>query len=278
MSKKSLAEALKEMELKLTERLVSFTSDKVKELSEEIKEELTTEYNYFFQMIVDEVIGKTATPGLISKYTTWKPLSKKWISDKGTKKHYVGLSDSKTLSRALGRRVKEGRKKGLSRLRANGTKPSGRNKTGSFETYIQSLNTAGTTERFFGPVAISYDFVSPNPNISVVKEQTNGLVKQVAHWSKSRNKFVAFPKNLNMKATITAFGKLKGVKFDEWSVVDYIIKRVDPSNEKQWVKINSEYGIGMSNRPIRAVITPILRYYMDKRFSEIVKDAVNNRK
>lgn len=88
---------------------------------------------------------------------------------------------------------------------------------------------------------------------------------------------MAFPKDMKMRATITAFGNLKGVKFNEKSIVDYIIKRIDPVNEKQWVKINSEVGIGRSKRPIRAVITPILRYYMDKRFSEILRAAIKSR-
>lgn len=261
------------MEAHLADRLVSFSSKKVREMSEEIKEELETEYNYFFQMILDEVIGAITTPGVLSPYVKWKPLSNQWVKYKGTNEHYVGLSNSQTMGRALRRRGS----RGMSRLRANGPMPAGAFKVGSFQSYIQSLNKAGTTARFFGPISVSYDFVTPSANFKVTPLVENGIVKQTLVRSAQRGQFVAFPKTLKMQATITAFGKLKGVQFDEWHIVDYILKRIDPANEKQWVKINSQYGFGRSRRPIRAVITPILKYYLERRFPEIVRAAIKAR-
>ncbi len=266
------------MEASIAEKLVGFSSKKIREMSVEIKEELDTEYNYFFQMILDEVIGSLSVPGVLAPYTSWKPLGKKWVKQKGTSQHYVGLSNSLTTGRGLGRKSKGGRSIGISRLRANGRKPSGLVRVGAFEDYIRTLTSVGTTERFFGPIAIRYDFVSPDARFAVAFNQVNGEVTRTQIRSSSRGTFVAFPKELKMKATITAFGNLKGVSFNEKSIVDYIIKRIDPLNEKQWVKINSEVGIGRSKRPIRAVVTPILRYFMDKRFGEIVRSAIKSRR
>lgn len=259
------------MEAHLAESLVGFTSAKVRETSEEIKQELDTEYNYFFQMIVDEVIGAVSTPGIFRSYVDWDPLSKKWIKQKSTSMFYVGLSNSRTLGRTLNRKGTAG----ATRLGDNANTPRGYVKVGSFQSYIQSLNQAGTTARFFGPVSVSYDFVSPSGNFKITSKQESSIVKRTDARDKGR--FVAFPKTVHMEARITAFSKLKGVPFNEWSIVDYIIKRIDPSHEKQWVKINSEYGIGRSRRPIRAVVTPILKYYYERRFPEIVREAVKAR-
>lgn len=271
------------METSLSAKIVGFSSKKIREMTKEIEEELNTEYNYFFQMILDEVIGRVGTPGLLAPFTTWKPLTEKWAFHKQKfggyatgKEHYRGLSNSSTRGKALGRRS-TGRSIGMSRLRANGRKPSGLLKTGSFENYIRTLTAAGNTAKFFGPVVISYDFFSPDPNISVKINQSDGVVTRTQIRSASRGTFIAFPKEMRMTATITAFGNLKGVRFNEKNVVDYIIKRIDPGNEKQWVKINSEVGFGRSKRPIRAVITPILKYYMDKRMSEIIRAAIKSR-
>lgn len=275
---KSLADALKKMEASLSEKLVGFSSKAVREMTVEIKEELNTEYNYFFQLISDEVIGALSTPGLLGGYTSWKPLSAKWVKQKATSKHYIGLSNSLTRGKGLGRVRKNGNEIGMSRLRANGPKPKGLVKTGAFSTYIATLHSKGNTERFFGPVAIGYDFISPDPRIKVTMNADSGVVNRVQTSSTTTGRFIAFPKTMKMVATITAFGKLKGIGFNEKKVVDFIIKRIDPAHEKQWVKINSEVGIGRSKRPIRAVVTPILRYYMEKRFSEIVRSAVKSRR
>ncbi len=266
------------MEASLSEKLVGFSSKKIREMSVEIKEELDTEYSYFFQFISDEVIGALSAPGVIAGYTSWKPLSAKWVKQKATAQHYIGLSNSTTRGKALGRTRKGGKEIGMSRLRASGNKPKGLIKVGAFADYIATLHGRGNTERFFGPVAISYDFVAPDARIQVSMNQENGIVNRVRTTSVKRGQFVAFPKEMKMVAKITAFGKLKGLAFNEKKIVDYIIKRVDPANEKQWVKINSEIGIGRSKRPIRAVVTPILRYYMDKRLSEIVSSAIKSRR
>jgi hypothetical protein len=224
-------------------------------------------------MIVDDVIGAVKTPGVIGYYSKWSPLSKKWTEYKGTNQHYIGLSNSLTRSSALGRK-KAG---GMSRKREHYTAPKGLYKVGSFQSYIQSLNRPGTTERFFGPVSIIYDLTSPGADFRAYPKQLDGIVKRTDVQSIKSGKFVSFPKTLKLSATITAFGNLKGVTFDEWHIVDYIIKRADPSNEKQWVKINSQYGFGRSHRPIRSVVTPILKYYLQRRFPEIVQEAVKAR-
>jgi hypothetical protein len=278
LSSQSLADAIRKMEASLTEKLVGFSSKKIREMSVEIKEELDTEYSYFFQFITDEVIGALSTPNLLGGYSAWKPLSAKWVKQKATSQHYVGLSNSLSRGKALGRTRKGGKEIGMSRIRANGNKPKGLVKVGAFADYIATLHGRGNTERFFGPVAIKYDFLAPDARIQVSINQDNGIVNRVRTTSVKRGQFVTFPKDMKMVANITAFGKLKGITFNEKKIVDFIIKRIDPANEKQWVKINSEIGIGRSKRPIRAIVTPILRYYMDKRLSEIVQRAIKSRR
>lgn len=276
MSKQSLAKALAQMQASLTEKVVGFCSKTIRETTKEIAEELQIEYDYFFQMIVDDVIGELQTPGILAPYTTWKPLSKHWIKAKATSQHYIGLSNRLTVGRALGRKSRNGRSIGISRLRSNGVKPQGFVKVGPFESYIRSLTGKGTTERFFGPLKIDYDFQTGDPNITVYTQRDGAIVKRTQF--RANRGFVATPSSLKFKATISAFSALKGVTFNEKAIVDYIIKRIDPVNEKQWVKINSSYGIGRSRRPIREIMTPTLRYYMQKRFPEIVQAAIKARR
>lgn len=258
------------MEVHLSEQLVDFTSQKVKEISTEIKEELELEYDTFFDVIEKDIIRALSTPGIIRQFTSWQPLSPKWVKQKATSEHYVGLSNSRTKGNALGR----SHRYGAGRLSED--VPRGHLKVGSFQSYIQSLNRVGTTARFFGPVSVSYNFIAPNPNLKVYPKQDNGIVMRTD--VRNKGSFFKFTGPMEMSATITAFGNLKGVAFDEWHIVDYIIKRIDPANEKQWVKINSSEGIGGSQRPLRAVVTPILKYFMTQRFPKIVKDAITARR
>lgn len=285
MNKKpSLSDAFKKMEDSLAQKLVDFSSKKIREMTKELKEELQHEYDTFFTLMVEDVIGSLQTPGILAPYTSWKPLGEKWVFEKkkfggynNGNEHYLGLSNSATRRKQLGRSRKGGKDIGMSRLRAYSSSKNKMVTVGPFRDYIQSLNTAGTTERFFGPIAITYDFISPDPNFRVTVNQQSGVVNRTQVHSAKRGVFVAFPKEMKMTANITAFGKLKGVAFNEKNVVDFIIKRIDPANEKQWVKINSEYGIGRSRRPIRAVVTPLLRYFIERRFPEIVRRAVKSR-
>lgn len=284
MNKTSFAEALRKMEASLAEKLVGFSSKKIREMTKELRDELLHEYDTFFALMVEDVIGALGTPSILSPYTSWKPLGEKWVFEKrkfggysSGNEHYLGLSNAATKRKQLGRTRKGGKEIGMSRLRAYSSSKSKMVSVGPFRDYIQSLNTAGTTARFFGPVSITYSFVSPDPNFSVTVNQDSGVVERTQVRSAKRGTFVAFPKELRMTATITAFGKLKGVTFNEKNVVDFIIKRIDPANEKQWVKINSEYGIGRSRRPIRAVVTPLLRYFIERRFPEIVRRAIKSR-
>jgi hypothetical protein len=279
LSKSTFKDAIKKMEASLAEKLVGFSSKKIREMTAELKEELQTEYDTFFLLIVEDVVGALNTPSRFIPYY-WQPLSDRWQIAKLkegnadiSQRHYIGLSNSSTARRPLGR----AKHNGMSRLRTATGSKSKFVKVGPFGDYMRSLTSQGTTARFFGPVTLSYDFVSPDPRFSVTVSEKDGALQRVQVRSAERGTFVAFPKELKMTATVTAFGNLKGVAFNEKSVVDYIIKRVDPSNEKQWVKINSEYGMGRSKRPIRAVITPLLRYFIERRFPDIVRRAIKSR-
>lgn len=260
------------MESHLSAGLLNFTSRNVKEISEEIKDDIREEYDYFFGTMVREIIGAFYTPAILTAYATWDPLSDKWAHYKRTEMHYVGLSNGQTRSRSLGRTSTSGASRDATK-----SAPRGRVKVGSFVSYIEALNAAGTTERFFGPVAISYDFISYDPHIRFYPKNKEGVL--VKTDVRKKGKYFKYDGSaVSMGAYITAFGNLKGVQFDEWHIVDYIIKKIDPEHEKQWVKINSRFGIGRTRRPIRAIITPLVKYYMDTKFPRIVERAITNQR
>lgn len=273
------------METALAEKIVRFSAAEVRQMSEEIRRDLLAQYDKFFQDIMWDVIGATKTPYVISQGgASWEPLKEKWSFQKRKlgqhstgQEHYQGLSGASTMLNPLGRSRKGGKDIGMSRTRAASVKPKGKVKVGAFEDYIRKLAHPGTTARFFGDIVASYNVVSPDPRFRIEMKQSDGTITNVKARNTYSGKFAPIPSELRFTAKIEAFGKLNGLAFDEKNIVDYIIKRADPANEKQWVKINSEVGIGRSRRPIRAIITPMLRYYIQRRFPSVVRDAIQAR-
>ena len=260
---------------------VDVAKSKVIEQSQEMAEEIQIEYDYFFYYML-ALFGLDDAPGYIAGYLPngeWDDISLKWSKTKKRINNssrenafYMGISSMSTT--AIGLKVQ---KNGEGAKRAGVTRrKSGRIKVPPFASYIKSLQQVGTTEKFFGPVTLQYEVQSPSVGVQVTAKMghktltgsvANNSIKNI--YAKKVNEkgkpFTTLSRDMKITARIEAFGALKAIEQTEWAIVDYIIKKIDPSNEKQWVKINGRKGgYGRGNRPIRALVLPMVRWYFNK--------------
>jgi len=107
--------------------------------------------------------------------------------------------------------------------------------------------------------------------------QKGNVIDRIEAYSKKTGQMMMFKPDFTIRAQVTAFTRLTGVRFSEWSVVDFILKQVDPQNEKQWVKINGSAAFG-SRRPMRAMITPLITWYGYVGFKQVMDEFKANLK
>lgn len=261
--------------------------------SQDIAQEIQLKYDTFFEYMLTRLIGRNDAPGWFAQYLPggeWEDITKKWsntkhrinqsLDESNYNSHYRGISSSNTMVNRLSVRRNDG---GAKRAGNPTRRKPGKVKTTPFATYISTLQTSGTTERFFGPVSLQYEIQAPQVGHVVTAKMghktltdpiSNNTIRNI--YAKNVNAYrkplTALPKDMQITARVEAFGRLKEVQRVEWMLVDYIIKQIDPQNEKQWVKINGRTGgHGRGHRPIRALILPMIRWYFDK----LLPDAIS---
>lgn len=290
----TLEQAFAELSQMAEYYFVEESNTQVRNITKEIALEINDEYDHFFEYILKYVIGHTVgSPAFFSNYLNppWEPLSDRWNKTKAksqperfnaeTDRFYDGLSNGATLSPNLSiRRNQKGFDEGINRGNGRKQRARGKIKVPSFGSYIQSLTGQGNTERFFGAVTIQYEFKEPRvghvitAKMGVKKENGEDFRNQVLRlYTKARGTSGSAKNSSQMRmiGNVEAFGVLAKVQATEFYIIDYILKVVDPSHEKQWVKINSRKGwFGRGNRPIRGVITPLIKRYINKSLPEIM--------
>lgn len=278
------------------QRVVALAKERLEEQTAQLKENIEIQYELFFDKILDEIVGTEspeggggirATPSLIKNYMGkeghWKPLSPAWAALKdelGSRSDfYIGLTNVKggssrnSLGRGQARASgSKGTMKGKWATRlGNDRKKPGKVSVPSFESYMNDLAGQGVTamNRIFGPVGIEYTFSKDNQIVDIESFTTR---TSRAAATQGQQVFANI-KGTRITATVRAFTRLKGVQdFSEAYVVDYILKRLDPGHEKQWVKVNSNYGFGRGKRPVRAFVAPLISWYMNDAFAKIMRD------
>lgn len=254
------------------------TTSLVESLSREAAEEVDRAYHaFFFDML--GYLGMDALPRELRGYSLpWEDLSALWVHQKikhgrasdTNQAFYIGITREQAAAKAA-RSTKRRRKKAP-------VKP--------FSEYISSLQNSGAVDRFFGPVTLKYEFQSPRLNetvsvrtgratarnptphrnqITSVRVQDNYLKKRVSDLKDHR-----------VIGTIEAFKVFEMVQKTEWAMVDYIIRKVDAANKKQWQKINGTKGPRGTMRPIRAIILPMVQYFINERLPDELREVMKS--
>lgn len=282
----NLKKGLQRLSSAITARVKQVTIERLQEETYYLANDIEKVYEDFFKIVDTQIVGSVTghfdeSPNFISNYMgregNWKALSGDWIDykDKAMEtasggmtlefsKAYVGVTELyKNFSKS---RLGRSRAGGVSRVRVK--RPLGVSQ--SFRQYMHQLaGTRTAVEHFFGPIDIEYYFAEKYRTFKVTT--IDGAIKDIDALSKKTGKFLMFPREFSVKSSVFAFQSINGVEFSEWYVVDFILKRIDPLHEKQWVKINSRYGHG-GKRPIRAIITPLISWYGHVAFKQILEN------
>jgi len=248
----------------------------IKEKSNEVAQAVDSLYYDFFGELYREVGGGTTqTPsrflGNIGDAGAWKPLSESWrdrklkVADQDPSLFYKGLTDA--LNKSKRRVVRKGKKSGRN------VGPSRRNKK-SFEKFLGEVasNSRVNVKRFFGEITIDYAIAARGRKTPIDISQVNNVITQIgAITAHEGSKRLPNYNNVALRANITMFPALKAAKeFSEWYVVN-ILARQDKTGAKQWLKINSRFGAKGSERPIRAMVTPLISWYATTGLINILK-------
>lgn len=272
-----------QLKTNILEHFFGLTHKEFVALVNERKDDMERIYYRFFHIISQELMDidgdeDTTPPRLVGHMGAnpqWQRLTDDWQERKlkadAYDLYYNGLTDM------LGSPVKA--KLGAARQGAKRDKKFSRSAKTMVEPFDRFMKKLGrdpnAVDRILGRVSVTYSFGAPN--VTMRRVQNGNQLRQIMTQG-AKGRFTQMPRAFVMDAEISAFDKLKGVDFDEWHVVDFILKRLDPANEHQWVKINSRYGFGKGKkgkrgpRPIRAIISPMINWFIQKGIPDTMKD------
>jgi hypothetical protein len=286
---------MQQLQAQVVEQLLAQTSAQIRARSIKIKAAVEAEYARFFEHMIS-MIGEFTPAIVASQGVQWSPVSDDWQN----RKYLAGVEDPffyRGLTDQIGRNYSTsrlGRKKNYGVPRLAGVKRLGDEGNLSFESYLENLNAQGKVTEFFGPVTIFYE-VSGRGVTTFVAQEDNVVqrVRALARAKSGSSGWASLPDQLKIAIKVAAFRLPSGVLNDEWRLVDYILKRLDPLHEKQWVKINSRYGYprarrsdkkgkrrsvnysaGRRNRPIRPMVSPLINWYIKNRIPELIVGAL----
>lgn len=306
----SLQEALELFQQEVFIELADTNVQNVQRISREVAREVDEQYDQFFEDIVDIVLSRLGDLSeaviKIGKFVPggeWKDISTPWDRTKHTRIgmprgdnwHYMGISGATTQAKGLKIRRKYGPgqiDRGIPRNDGRTARSPNKKKVRPFAEYLQTLQAAGTTDKFFGPVTLNYQFHSPIPGQKVTAtmaaQTTNSLLPRNAIAkivTRNKGRFDKMAGELDVSVSVEGFGALKHVQKLEWFIVDYIIKRIDRANEKQWVKINGEVAPGNSRkdskgrnlqhgRKVKPLILPMIQFYINDALPRAMRKGI----
>lgn len=246
----------------------------IKDLSEEIAEEIEAFYYAFFielYKILSDANLRTPSRflGNMGEAGAWQPLSEAWsdkkISSGGNEAFYFGLTPQLNKAR---RRALEVRRK-----RGKNVAPARQRKTFIEFLGIVSGNSRSNVEKFFGPVGLTYNIQAKGRKTPIKMTQKENAISELGRIT-SHNEFgrmISNYANVTLNSEISMFPLLKTADaFSEWFVVDQMA-RMDSGNRRQWAKINSRFGHKKSSRPIRPIITPLISWYATTGLTQIMR-------
>lgn len=251
----------------LNESYGNFFGELLKEINQyaefsnsEIKKQRTTE---------DEAkSGGQKTPNRVLAHGgPWPSLSGDW-EDKKTLYaararvnpggFYHGITAYKNITNLVIRKKLGNTKKSGGVLRKGGGKRPSQTTEVPFSKFLGShKNDLLYVNKIFGKIEAEYELSSGRKALKT--KVVNAAIAEIRFPNHAKP-----PKSFQMKVSVSAFGGvMPGGKLpNEWNVVDLILKQKDAINEHQWVKINGQRG------HMRALITPMIRWYMVKEFDK----------
>ncbi|WCD44154.1 hypothetical protein Lumi_015 [Xylophilus phage Lumi] len=258
--------------------------DTIRANIEEVAKGIQEDYDDFFAELFrilftgsgDSMVGRGRMParfqGMTGEDGDWKPLSSSWEERKETQDSnygfYYGLTDALNKSRNATRELRKARKQKVGRKVADKT---------SFRKFLEkkSGNSAAQVKKLFGPLQIEYFLTAKGRKSPIDIRQKGNIITEIgritAHGDKGR--LIPNMGNVYLEAQITAFSKLKAV---DWLSEEYVAQYLydkDFGNQAQWRKVGSQttpHGV----RPIRAIISPMIRWYVEKQFQKNFQDIL----
>lgn len=278
--------------------VVSQSYAQVTKLSRRAALSIEKDYEKFFAEM-ENIIGSIEVPAALTRYLPdgeWDLLTKAWMETKekyngegSGAEHFLGITGA-DIHGGRGWLSRRKSSPGMSRNKYASKAPAGSPTLQPFSNYILSLARGKSSERFFGPVTIRYDFQEIDPSVRITTkmgplspedaEIHKNEIRKILVRNVKTGKWAKAPSELRVTASIEAFRALEMVKRTEFDIVDYFIKQVDHKNEKQWVKLNGrtgwagkEGGRGRGHRPIRALVQPLIQYYINDALPEDMQNA-----
>ena len=241
------------------------------EIAEQNKEGREAEAKYGAQKTPPRILANGGFwPGLSSGWLAQKDRAAKLVRD-DPGGFYQGIT-------AFRRRVIEGEnlrkltqnpraklgntKKDTGVLRKGGGKRAKSTAQTPFSKFLGShKNDILYVNKIFGKIEAEYELSSGRKALKT--KVLNAAIAEIRFPN-----HVKPPKSYQMKVSVSAFGGVMpgGKLQNEWNTVDLILKQKDASNEHQWVKINGQRG------HMRALITPMIRWFMAKEFKKQTQD------
>lgn len=267
-SNQTMEQAFREYSLYITGRLAEVGVEAIKQFSQELSEDIQADYDSFFEELYGILSpGVTSTPSRLLQNmggeAPWRNLSRSWNERKGDNKglFYKGLTDRMYKAKVNAR---DKRKRG-----AKGRLP---NKPTSFMDFLKkkSDRSAAEVKRLFGPLEISYMLQGAGMKTPVDINQKGNVISSIGRITtrNSKGQFIPRLGNVQLEANIMAFPYIKKVQdFSEWYVVDYLARK-DAGNRAQWRKVNSRVTPKGGIRPMRAIITPLISWFLTTKFRQ----------
>ena len=254
----SVSEALTVAGLTINQYIQQTQLEVLLDREEKIRSALEKESDHFFAYIRDYVMltMSGSTPTMLRGYTSWKPLTRKWINYK--------LRHSK--------RVRKGKVVvgGVEKIGASNADKHYRGITGKLNVYIKQLAASGNSNRILGTPLVRMTLGGGSESEVVVDKRVitkQGKVLLMGYRSDGKYGFIT-PKAGAPSITVKAFPNLQNLPSDESSLTQWL--GVQTGREEEWVKI---YGTH-NNRPIRAIILPMIKWYIEKGFPRAMAKVI----
>lgn len=253
----SVREALTAASLSIVSYLQQTQAKALLEREEEMRSAIDKEADRFFAYIRDYLMLWTSgsTPGLIRSYTSWKPLTRKWMLQKLRHSKRVKRSKVSQLGDREGASTADKHYRGL---------------TGKMNVYIKQVAKAGNANKVFGNPVARLAFGDGTSSTVVDKTVVTKTNRVVAMGYRPDGKY-GFITTVGAKPSfiIKAFPNLQNIPANEEDLAAWVGDATGRSD--QWVKV---IGRNKTGKPLRPMILPMVKWYIDVGFPRAINKAI----
>lgn len=252
-----LRETLTAASLSIVSYLEQTQAKALLEKEEEMRSAIDKEADRFFAYIRDYLMLWTSgsTPGLIRSYTSWKPLTRRWMLQKLRKSRRVKKGQVAQLGDRVGASTADKHYRGL---------------TGKMNSYIKEVAKAGHANKVFGNPVARMAFGDGTSSVIVDKTVLTKTGRLVAMGYRPDGKY-GFITTVGAKPSfvIKAFPNLQGIPANETALASWVGEATGQTD--QWMKV---VGKNKTGKPLRPMILPMLKWYVDVGFPRAINKAI----